>query len=89
MTQFSRRPFFQRRGIRFAVVTIAMVVTITGAISGPPGWATDGASVARGGRLYDNLFLETKDRPPSTIHPNYKTARLSMHSTVNSWRALK
>ncbi|MHA1165645.1 MAG: hypothetical protein ACTSP0_08720, partial [Alphaproteobacteria bacterium] len=63
-----------------------MALTITWAMGGVPGWTADGASVARGGRLYDNMFLETKDRPPSSIHPKYKTVRPSMHSAEHSWR---
>ena len=86
MTSYRHNPNFRQRGIRFVVATVAMALSITWAMGYLPGWTTDGASVARGGRLFDNWFLETKDRPPSEIHPKYKHARPSMDGAETSWR---
>ena len=63
-----------------------MAASIIWAAGSLPVWAADGASVARGGRLFDNWFLETKDHPPPQSHPNYKNARPSMNGTGTSWR---
>ncbi len=51
-------------------------------------WATDGASVSRGGRLFDSWYMEVRDRPPSTIHPKYNTTHETMHTAENSWRCV-
>lgn len=81
MTLRCRRSFLHRRGNQFAV---ALVLSITWAMS----WAVDGASVARGGRLFDNWILENKDRPPSDNHPEYRAASPSIHTIENSWRCV-
>jgi len=86
MTPFYQFRSFHRRGIRCSVVIVAMAVSIMGALSVSPSWAADEASVARGGRLYDNWFQENKDQPPLHIQPQYKAPQPSMHSIELSWR---
>jgi len=46
--------------------------------------AGDEASVARGGRLYDDWSRETNDRPPGTVHPLFAAKGLAVAS--NTWR---
>ena len=88
MITHQRHPFFQHRSFRFVVVTVAIVLSITLDMGCVPVWAADGASIARGGRLFDNWFLENKDRPPSEIHPKYIIYRPSMHNIETSWRCV-
>ena len=82
MTQQVPLHSFLRIIIRFLVAVFAISPFLT---SGPA-WAADGASVARGGRLFDNWFLETRDRPPLEIHPEYQYTQPSMHVAETSWR---
>ncbi len=88
MTGFQLRPFYQHRGIRFVVVTITTLLAITLNMGYVPVWAAESASIARGGRLFDNWFLENKDRPPSEIHPKYKIYPSSMDNIETSWRCV-
>ena len=88
MTTHQRHPFVHHRSIRFVVVTVAIVLSITLDLGCVPVWAADGASIARGGRLFDNWLLENKDRPPSEIHPKYIVYRPSMHNIETSWRCI-
>lgn len=88
MTTYHRPSFPQHKGIRFVVVTVVMALYIALAMSYSPSWAADGASIARGGRLFDNWFLENKDRPPTEIHPKYNIYRSSMHNVETSWRCV-
>ncbi len=83
MTSFHRHPDFRQPGIGITVAILAMAFSITWAV---PGWADNGASVARGGRLFDSWFLEGKDQPPSEVHPKYKNVRPSMNGSGISWR---
>ncbi len=82
---YCRRQSFQHRSIQFAIAAVTMALAITWAMEGAPGWTADGASVAQGGRLYENWFLEIRGRPPPEINPKNKDARPSMHSAGNSW----
>ncbi len=88
MTTYHRRSFFQHQGIRFVVVTVAIALAITLDMGCAPVLAADGASIARGGRLFDNWILENKDRPPSAIHPKFKIYWPSMHNVETSWRCV-
>lgn len=88
MTKYRRRSFFQHQSIQFSIVTVAMVLFITLAMSSTPVWAADGASIARGGRLFDNWILENRDRPPTEIQPKYKINQPSMHNIETSWRCV-
>ena len=83
MLRFHRHPDFRQPGIRFAVATLVMVFSINWAV---PGQTDDGASIARGGRLFDSWFMEAKDLPPSEVHPEYKNPRPSMNGSGTSWR---
>jgi mono/diheme cytochrome c family protein len=65
-----------------------MVLSITFNMSLAPVRAADNASIARGGRLFDNWILENRDRPPLEIHPNFKIYRSSMHNIETSWRCV-
>jgi len=88
MTTYCRCAFFQRKNIRLATVIIAMAVSMTIALGSAPLWAADGASIARGGRLFDNWILENRDYLPSEIHPKYNVNQRSMHSVETSWRCV-
>lgn len=90
-----RRAYSQQRGIWIAfavalyvtgVIGVTGIFGIIGVIGSVPVWAADGGSVARGGRLFDSWFLESKDRPPAQVHPQYKNFRPSMNAAGNSWR---
>jgi mono/diheme cytochrome c family protein len=65
-----------------------MALSITLNMGFEPVLAADGASIARGGRLFDNWFLENRERPPPGIHPKYKIYRSSMHNVETSWRCV-
>jgi hypothetical protein len=58
------------------------------AMSSTVGWAADRASVSRGGRLFDNWILETKDRPPLAINPDYLYDQKLVDSAEVSWRCV-
>jgi mono/diheme cytochrome c family protein len=88
MTTYHRRSLSQHRAKRFVVVAVAMVFSITFNMILAPVWSADSASIARGGRLFDNWILENKDRPPSEIHPKFKIYRTSMHNIETSWRCV-
>jgi len=83
MIPYSRHQLFLKRCIRFFTTMLAVSLFYLGVTAA---LAVDSASVARGGRLFDNWFLETRDRPPSEIHPNYKNSQSSMHIAEASWR---
>jgi mono/diheme cytochrome c family protein len=72
----------------FSDAKVMMAVFSVLAMACEPGWAVDGASIARGGRLFDNWYLETKDRPPSKIHPKFNSAQSLMHEEETSWRCM-
>jgi len=88
MTMYRRHPSFRHQGIRVVVVTVAAALSISLDMGYRTVWAADSASIARGGRLFDNWFLENKDRPPSEVHPKYKVYRPSMHTIESSWRCV-
>jgi mono/diheme cytochrome c family protein len=88
MTTYRLRPFFQHQSIPLVVLIYAMVLSITLVMGFTPAWSADGASISRGGRLFDNWILENKDRPPTEIQPKYKINRTSMHVIETSWRCV-
>ena len=88
MTTYYRRSFSHHQGIRFVVVSVALALAITLDMGCAQVWAADAASIARGGRLFDNWILENKDRPPPEIHPKFKIYRPSMHNVETSWRCV-
>ena len=52
-----------------------------------PAWAGDiSSSVARGGRLYDNWYRETRDRPPEEPHPAYPASGKYRGDAKANWR---
>ena len=74
------------RFVQSIIMMIAMTLTFFWVMGNTTAWSADGATVARGGRLFDNWFLENKDQRPTTIQPKYSNARPSMHSAEDSWR---
>jgi len=83
MIPYCRHQLFIKRSMRLSATLLAVSLYC---LSATGAWAVDSASVARGGRLFDNWVLETRDRPPSEIHPKYISSQLSMHIAEASWR---
>ena len=52
------------------------------------GFAADDVSIVRGGRLFDNWFLEVNDYPPTTFHPKYNNTHLTADTPEESWRCV-
>jgi len=73
---------------RSSFVTFAIALSVASVLGGPLGQSAEIGSIARGGRLYDNWILETRDRAPVDVQPNYTDARPTMHSTETSWRCV-
>ncbi|MCK9388556.1 MAG: cytochrome c [Sulfuritalea sp.] len=67
---------------RFALAALAAVM---GSLGPGPAMAVDEGSVVRGGRLYDNWNIESKNRPPNGPHPAF-TIKGSAVSTTDTWR---
>lgn len=59
-------------------------ITVLGLLGSGISQAGDEASIVRGGRLYDDWSRETKDRPPSTVHPAFNTKGAAV--TSDTWR---
>lgn len=57
-------------------------------IANTPVQAADGASIARGGRLFDNWVLESKERPPKVLNPNFRSFKPDMRTAENGWRCV-
>ena len=72
--------------LRIVFGFLVAVFAIPPFLTGGPALAADDASVARGGRLFDNWFLETRDRPPLEVHPRYQYSQPTMHDAETSWR---
>lgn len=66
----------------FALVALAAVL---GSVVSGPAIAADEGSAVRGGRLYDNWSIESKNRPPNGPHPAFQ-AKGSTVSAADSWR---
>lgn len=67
----------------------SLLLAVAAALAGlfwdaAPASAADEASVARGGRLYDNWSRELKDRPPSAPHPLFAARRNA--DAAETWR---
>ncbi len=73
---------------RSSFVTFAIAVSVASVLACPPGQSAEIGSIARGGRLYDNWILETRDRAPVDVQPNFRDARPTMHSAETSWRCV-
>jgi mono/diheme cytochrome c family protein/rubredoxin len=67
---------------RFALAALAAVM---GSLAAGAAMAVDEGSVVRGGRLYDNWSIESKNRPPNGPHPAFKV-KGSTVSAADSWR---
>jgi len=67
---------------RFALAALAAVM---GSLGPGQAMAVDEGSVVRGGRLYDNWNIESKNRPPNGPHPAF-TVKGSAVSTADTWR---
>ena len=73
-------------GIKFSIAISIILLAPAWIMNGGLTLAADGASVARGGRLFDNWILETRDRPPINEHPKYQYNQSTMHGEETSWR---
>lgn len=65
--------------------SFATLVALFVSLSAPLASAADAASVARGGRLYDDFSRETKARPPNHPNPAFKTQQVRV-SPADTWR---
>lgn len=58
-----------------------------------PAWAGDDAdmmaSIVRGGRLYDNWYAETRERPPMTSHPAYPKQGEFSDDPKSNWQCVE
>ena len=63
-----------------------LVALLTGFLS-PWASADDLASVARGGRLYDNWSLESKGRAPNHVNPVLKI-NSARRTAPDTWRCV-
>lgn len=79
------RKIWTRACLTGAVLAVAMVF---GAVPSSSVAAVDEvqASVLRGGRLYDNWYLETRKRAPKVAHPAYPADRNFARAPQQSWR---
>ncbi len=66
-------------------VTLAALVVLMGSLAAGQATAVDEGSVVRGGRLYDNWSIESKNRPPNGPHPTFN-GKSSAVSAADSWR---
>lgn len=72
--------------IGFSLVFVAFSLLFITGLGASPALAMDWASITRGGRLYDNWFLENRDRRPTKPHPKFTAFGPDMHASENSWR---
>ena len=76
-------------GFKFVSIRVAVLLpALLLAALAMPANAVDGASVARGGRLYDNWYLESRESPPVVVHPSYRYDSLTMDTVADSWRCV-
>jgi len=73
---------------RIAMVLVAIVGFVAEATIAPaPANAEEiVASIVRGGRLYDNWFVEVRDRPPTIRHPAYPPDGKYAQDPGATWR---
>jgi mono/diheme cytochrome c family protein len=64
-----------------------LLLVLLAAFSSPV-WATEPASVVRGGRLYDNWIAETRGRAPSQPNPAYKAKQVGI-AAADTWRCVQ
>lgn len=62
-----------------------LLLALLGALGTAAAMATDEGSVVRGGRLYDNWSIESRNRPPNEPHPAFKAKDGSV-SAADTWR---
>ena len=69
-------------------VALAAVAALVSSLAAAQAVAVDPASIVRGGRLYDNWSLESKERQP--IHPNpaFKTKQVRV-AAADTWRCVE
>lgn len=75
-----------------------VVVAVAGLMSGLVAWSAlaagparplfDDASIARGGRLYDNWAHESKEREPVQPHPAFSTRQVRV-AAADTWRCVE
>ncbi len=78
----------QHHAFKTGILRIIAALFFTLFIDYGTGFAADDASIARGGRLFDNWFLEMKDYPPTSFHPKYINTRLTNANPEESWRCV-
>lgn len=66
-------------------VALAALAAVMGGLGPGPAMAADEGSVVRGGRLYDNWSIESRNRPPIEPHPAF-AGKGSAVSAADSWR---
>jgi mono/diheme cytochrome c family protein/rubredoxin len=70
-----------KRLLRAALMSVLTVFMLSA-------WANDPASVARGGRLYDNWVAETRARAPNLTNPAFKTRPAGV-AVSDTWRCVE
>lgn len=88
MVKLRRNQIIRPRQCRILIATFVIALSATYVLNWSPGWSAEEGSIARGGRLFDNWILESRDRPPAKIHPMYKIIGLNMRSVETSWRCV-
>lgn len=79
-------------GVLLATLVVAATATLTGATAAPATTTTtpvagdELASMLRGGRLYDNWYLELRHKPPKTSHSAYPASGKFAHAPQQNWR---
>lgn len=69
-------------------LAIAALATWMASLAAGPAIASDEASIARGGRLYDNWMHESKEREPVQPHPAFD-ARRARVAAADTWRCVE
>ena len=88
MTPFPLHPGSPLQSATKAISAVVVAFSLVTVSLCQAGWAADDASIARGGRLFDNWFLETNDQLPPEIHPGFNGANLIIDSPEESWRCV-
>ncbi|MDZ4254680.1 MAG: c-type cytochrome [Sulfuritalea sp.] len=69
-------------------VALAALAALMAGLTAGPALANDTASIVRGGRLYDNWSLESRERLPPHPNPAFKTKQLRVAAT-DTWRCVE
>ena len=69
-------------------VVWAALAAVMASLAAAPVLAADAASIVRGGRLYDNWSVESRERTPNQPNPAFKTKQVRV-AAADSWRCVE